>query len=57
MMKNEQIEAILNALPDRRPPSRLEPYAQLIDELRKLDRTYREIEQILSEKCGIHILV
>ncbi len=53
-MNNEQIQAILNALPDRRPRSRLEPYAQLIDQLRKLGRTYREIEQILSEKCDIH---
>ncbi len=52
-MNDEQIQAILNALPDRRPRSRLEPYARLIDQLRKLGRTYREIEQILSEKCGI----
>ena len=53
-MNDEQIEAILNALPARRPPSRLEPYAQLIDQLRKLGLTYREIEEILLEKCGIH---
>ncbi len=53
-MKDEQVQAILNALPERRASSRLEPYAQLIDELRKLGRTYREIEQIFSDKCGIH---
>lgn len=53
-MNDEQIQTILSALPDRRPCSRLEPYAQLIAELRRLGRTYREIERILSDKCDIH---
>jgi hypothetical protein len=53
-MNEGQVRTILNALPDKSPCSRLEPYAQLIDELRKHGRTYREIEQILFEKCGIH---
>ena len=53
-MEDERFKAIVDSLPEKRPRSRLEPYAQLIDQLRKLDRTYREIERILSEKCGIH---
>ncbi len=52
-MNEQQIRSILNALPARQLRSRLEPYSELIDQLRKLGRTYREIEQILSEKCGI----
>jgi hypothetical protein len=53
-MEDEQFKAIVDSLPEKRPRSRLEPYAQLIDQLRKLGRTYREIERILSAKCGIH---
>jgi hypothetical protein len=53
-MEDELFKAIVDSLPEKRPRSRLEPYAQLIDQLRKLGRTYREIERILSEKCGIH---
>ncbi len=52
-MEDEQFKAIVDSLPEKRPRSRLEPYAELIDQLRKLGRTYREIERILSEKCGI----
>jgi len=53
-MEDERFKAIVDSLPEKRPRSRLEPYAELIDQLRKLGRTYREIERILSEKCGIH---
>ena len=54
MREDERFKAIVDSLPEKRPRSRLEPYAQLIDQLRKLGRSYREIEWILSEKCGIH---
>lgn len=52
-MEDDRFEAILDSLPERAPSSRLEPHAQLIDQLRRLGRTYREIERILTEKCGI----
>jgi hypothetical protein len=54
MMEDGRFKAIVDSLPEKRPRSRLEPYTELIDHLRKLGRTYREIERILLEKCGIH---
>jgi hypothetical protein len=54
MMEDERFKAIVDSLPEKRPRSRLGPYTELIDHLRKLGRTYREIERILLEKCGIH---
>src|SRR5450759_738408 len=46
---------ILDGLPDKPPRSRLEPYRELIRELRRRGRTYRDIAHILSEKCQIQI--
>jgi hypothetical protein len=54
MIDNEKIQSILDALPEKQPRSRLEPYGQLLDELRRLGRTYREIERILHEECHVH---
>jgi hypothetical protein len=53
-MPEDYFKAIIGSLPDKKPRSRLEPYGNLIEQLRKLGWTYREIERILSEKCGIH---
>jgi hypothetical protein len=53
-MEDEKIQAIVDDLPDRRLRSHLEPYARLIDRLRRLKRPYREIERILSEQCGVN---
>lgn len=55
MIDDEEIQSILDALPEKQPRSRLEPYGQLLDELRKRGRTYREIERILHEKCHVHV--
>src|SRR5438034_2927757 len=46
---------ILDALPDKAPRSRLEPYRELIEELRRRGRTYREIAHILGEKCQVQV--
>jgi hypothetical protein len=46
---------ILNGLPDKPPRSRLEPYRELIGELRRRRRTYRDIAHILAEKCQIQV--
>jgi hypothetical protein len=46
---------ILNGLPDKPPRSRLEPYRELIRELRRRGRTYRDIAHILAEKCQIQV--
>src|ERR1700684_1150389 len=46
-------QAILDSLPPKPPRSKLEPYAELIQELRKRGRSYREIAGILTNRCGV----
>src|SRR6267378_6638911 len=46
---------ILDGLPDKPPRSRLEPYRELISELRRRGRTYRDIAHILAEKCQVQV--
>jgi hypothetical protein len=46
---------ILDGLPDKPPRSRLESYRELIGELRRRRRTYRDIAHILAEKCQIQV--
>ncbi len=48
---DETLKTILDSLPEKKPRSRLEPYAALIDALRRQGRTYRDIARILEEKC------
>lgn len=51
-MTKETFEAILDSFPPKASRSRLEPYAELILELHRRGRTYREIVRILSERCN-----
>ena len=53
MMTKETFEAILDSFPPKPSRSRLEPYAELILELHRRGRTYREIVRILSERCEL----
>src|SRR6266446_2429572 len=46
---------ILDGLPDKPPRSRLEPCRELIRELRRRGRTYRDIAHILGEKCQVQV--
>ena len=50
-----KFEAILDGLPTKEPRSRLEPYSELITEMRKRGRTYREIAQVLKKSCGFKV--
>jgi hypothetical protein len=50
---NDDIQAVLDKLPPKPPRSKLEPYAELIQELRKRGRSYREIAAILKACCGV----
>ena len=50
---DERFQAILDSLPPKPPRSRLEPYWELIREMRRRGRTYREIAQVLSDKCQV----
>jgi hypothetical protein len=49
------LEDILDELPDKPPRSRLETYREFIEELRSKGRTYRNIAEILAEKCGVQV--
>ena len=48
-----QFEAILKSLPPQAPRSRLHPYSELIREMRKRKRSYREITEVLRDQFGL----
>ncbi len=50
-----KFDAILNNLPAKQLRSRLEPYSDLITEMRKRGRTYREIAHVLKKACGLKV--
>jgi hypothetical protein len=49
------LKKILAELPIKPPRSRLEPYREFIEELRSRGRTYRDIAEILAEKCSLQV--
>jgi hypothetical protein len=51
----DEFQEILNSLSEKSAHSQLDPYQDLIKELLRRGRTYREIAQILFQKCGVHI--
>ena len=54
---SDKFRAILDALPEKPPRSRLEPYDELIDEMRRRGRSYREIVSVLAEKCDLRVSI
>lgn len=46
---------ILDGLPEKAPRSRLEPYRELILEMRRRGRPLREIARVLGEKCDVQV--
>ncbi len=50
-----ELSAILAELPDNRPRSRLEPYRELIIELRGREFTFQDIAEVLAQKCGVRV--
>jgi hypothetical protein len=52
---DDQLRNLLANLPERLSRSRLEPYRKLIAALRRRGRPYREIAQILEDKCELHV--
>jgi IS30 family transposase len=54
---SDKFRAILDALPEKPPRSRLEPYGELINELRRRRRTYREIVSLLAEGCDLRVSI
>jgi transposase len=52
---SERFADILANLPAKQPRSRLEPYRELIEELRKRKLTFQEIAAVLAAKCGVSV--
>ena len=50
-----KLQDILNSVTVKPGRSRLEPYGELLDELRRRGLTYRDIAAILAEKCEFHV--
>ena len=54
-MVEDRFQDILMSVEEKRPSSRLEPYGELIDELRRRDFTYRQIARILTEEFQVRV--
>jgi transposase len=52
---DKPLSEILKAIPPKPPRSKLEPHYDLIRELRRRSKTYREIAKILEEHVGLHV--
>jgi hypothetical protein len=50
---DDRINRILDRLPAKPPPSRLDPHAMLIEEMRRRGRTFTEIAHVLAEECQV----
>ena len=50
-----ELRTILESLPEKPYRSKLEPHRELIRELRRKGRTYREVAQLLNERLGLHV--
>jgi hypothetical protein len=48
-------KTILEPLPEKPPRSKLEPHRELIRELRRKGRTYREVARLFHERLGLHV--
>jgi hypothetical protein len=55
MLNAAQIRALLQELPERAIRSGLEPYRELILELRRRSFSYRQIAKLLVERCDFEI--
>jgi hypothetical protein len=52
-----QFQDIVDGLAEKPPRSRLEPYGELIGELRRRRRTYRDIVDILAKNCRVRVSI
>ena len=48
-------KVVLVPLPEKPPRSTLEPHRELIRELRRKGRTYREVARLFHERLGLHV--
>jgi len=49
------LQTILESLPEKQHRSKLEPHRELIRELRRKGRTYRDVARIFHERLGLHV--
>src|SRR5688572_15854066 len=54
-LMDDRFQEILDGMPEKTPRSTLEPYRELISELRRRGRTYREIAHILADKFRLRV--
>jgi hypothetical protein len=52
---SDLVRQILAELPNRAERSSLEPYQELIQEIRRRGYSYREISRLLEERCNVKI--
>ena len=52
---SDLVRQILAELPNRAERSSLEPYQELIQEIRRRGYSYREISRLLEERCSVKI--
>jgi transposase len=50
-----ELLTILESLPPKPPRSKLEPHRELIRELRRKGRTYREVARLFNDRLGLHV--
>ena len=55
MLDEAQIAALLHGLPDQASRSGLEPYRELVLEMRRRNFSYRQVAKVLVERCGFEI--
>lgn len=48
-------QIILESLPPKSPRSKLEPHRELIRELRRKGRTYREVALLFHQRLGLYV--
>jgi hypothetical protein len=53
----DELQDILNTLPEKPPRSRLETYRELIDELRQRGWTYRDLVGVLADRCQLSVSI
>jgi hypothetical protein len=55
MLTNDQLQQLLEMLPELEARSRLDPFRDLIMEMRRRGYSYRDISRFLIERCGVGI--
>ena len=50
-----ELRTILESLPEKPYRSKLEPHRELIRELRRKGRTYREVAHLFQERLGLYV--